>query len=497
MLLSELITSMPDAEVRGGGNPEITDITLDSRTSSAGCLFIAVTGALQDGHAFIADAVAKGAVAVLVQRSATAEDESLLAKIPSGICVILVTDVLQALAVVAAKFWSRQPAVIAAVTGTGGKTSTAQFLREIWQARGRTSASIGTLGLVTAKESRYGSLTTPDALTLHRTLDETAVSGTTHVAMEASSHGIELHRLDQVRLQAAGFTNLSRDHLDYHGDMDSYLAAKLQLFSRILPRGSAAVLNADIPEYEVVAQTCRNAGHTVLSYGQQGHGIRLLEQRNQAAGQALTLEVAGQSLEIKLPVIGGFQAWNAMCALGLAMACGEDGVGAAQALETITCVPGRLDLAGHTANGATVFIDYAHKPDALDNVLRTLRPHAMAQGGRLDVVFGCGGNRDKGKRALMGAIAARLADTVIVTDDNPRREDASTIRQEVLAGCTELIGEAVIKEIADRETAIRTAIAGLAKGDVLVIAGKGHESGQIVGDTVLPFDDMVIARSCL
>ena len=505
-----------------GPDVQISGITADSREVKPGYLFIAVPGAKLDGTAFIGEAVAKGAVAVVVAKDAplplaggvggglspqdqqrpigtspplippASGGETLTA--PHGITLLTAPDIRVAMSAIAAKFYTRQPENIVAVTGTSGKTSTAQITREIWQAMGKTSASIGTLGLVTAKETRYGSLTTPDAIALHRLLDECATQGVTHLAMEASSHGIDLHRLDNVRLKAGGFTNLSRDHLDYHHTMEEYLAAKLRLFTHLLPSGATAVLNADISEFAPLSDAARKRGLKVISYGKNSSDIRLLDAVPDAKGQRLGVEIMGKKHDMLLPLIGSFQAWNALCALGMVIGSGGEADKAIEGLERITGVPGRLQYVGASPKGGAVFVDYAHKPDALDNVLRALRPHVEAhKGAKLGVAFGCGGNRDKGKRPIMGEIAARLADWVIITDDNPRHEDPASIRREILAGCS--VGN--VQEIPDRSEAIDAGIARLGPGDVFVIAGKGHEHGQIIGDETLPFDDVEVARKVL
>ena len=390
-----------------------------------------------------------------------------------------------------AGFYPRQPACVAAITGTSGKTSTAQFLRELWALNGHQAASLGTLGLITPTQADYGTLTTPDPISLHRMLDDVAGQGVTHMAMEASSHGLDLRRLDQVKIRAAGFTNLSRDHLDYHATMDTYLAAKLRLFGEVMPENGVAVVNADSAVFGDIAAVCARRKHKLLSYGAKGQDLRLRDYEPQARGQQVRFDLFGKSHAILLPVIGEFQIWNSLCALGLAVGCGEDADKTVAAMEKLSGVPGRLELVGTTAQGAAVFVDYAHKPDALEHVLTALRPHAVAHGGKLHVVFGCGGNRDKGKRPLMGALAARLADSGIVTDDNPRHENPAEIRREILAGGANL------REIADRAQAIATGIKQLGAGDVLVIAGKGHEKGQIIGDDVLPFDDRDVAQGIL
>ncbi len=464
-----------------GPDVEIAGLTEDSRKVKPGFLFIATPGVKQDGRAYIYEAIQKGAVAVLM---------------PEG-CVATVTtpDIRQSTSAIASTFYPRQPETIVAMTGTSGKTSTAQFAREIWQALGHASASIGTLGLVTAAGTGYGSLTTPDAITLHHLLDDCAGQGITHAAIEASSHGIEFNRLDHVRLKAGGFTNLSRDHLDYHVTLEAYFAAKTRLFSTLLPVGASAVLNADVEQFSVLADVSSKRGINIISYGKNGKDLRLIEARPDPRGQILRLEVFGKTVEILLPVMGGFQAWNALCAAGLVIGSGSAPEATIEALSKVSGVPGRLQFIGTSKKGGAVFVDYAHKPDALDNVLRALRPHIAAHdGAKLGVVFGCGGNRDKGKRPIMGDIAQREADWVVVTDDNPRNEEPATIRAEILAGC---VDTANVHEVGDRALAIAEGIGKLNAHDVLVIAGKGHEPGQIVGDKVLPFDDLEEARKVL
>lgn len=508
MRLSGLIVPRTDAaaaqvaDIRfmRGPDIEIAGVATDSRKVKPGYLFIAVPGTQQDGRAFIPDALARGAVAALVQEGPGND------ALPAGLPLLTASDMRGATAAVAARFYPRQPEIIVAVTGTSGKTSTVQFAREIWAALGQSSASLGTIGLVTAQGAHYGSLTTPDSLTLHETLDRCAGEGVTRLAMEASSHGIELKRLDGVKIKAAGFTNLSRDHLDYHTTMEAYFTAKLRLFNELVEAGGAAVLNADIPEYDALCAAARARGLHVISYGKNAQDLKVLEIVPDSKGQVLRLSAFGREHRVLFPVLGQFQAWNALCALGLALGSGapeaaRDDVGkvaaAVSALEQVHVVPGRLQHIGVTPSGGSVFVDYAHKPNALENVLTALRPHVNAKaGGRLVVVFGCGGNRDKGKRPIMGGIAQSLADHVIITDDNPRNEDPSTIRREILEGC-KAQGSPAPVEIGDRAEALRVAITGLKRGDALVIAGKGHESGQIVGDITIPFDDVLVAREVL
>ena len=400
----------------------------------------------------------------------------------------------RALAKLAARFYGRQPRCIAAVTGTNGKTSVAAFTRQIWARLGLRAASLGTLGLIAPDRPPEPSLTTPDPVALHAQLAALAADGVDHLAMEASSHGLDQYRLDGVALTAAGFTNLTRDHLDYHKTMEAYFAAKVRLFQRVLPRQGCAVLNADSGAYPFLEAVCRRRDQRVISFGTGAADLALRDRRPSATGQHLTLSVFGATELLHLPLAGAFQALNALCALGLVIGSGAEPRSALAHLERLDGVRGRLELAATTPNGAPVYVDYAHTPDALETVLEALRPHAD---GRLIVVFGCGGDRDPGKRPLMGEIAARLGDHVIVTDDNPRSEDPATIRQAVLAGCARAAGDAEVAEIGERADAIAEAVAQLRRGDVLLVAGKGHEQGQIVGDVVRPFDDVTVVRAAV
>jgi len=459
-------------------DPEIVGLTADSRAVRPGDLFAALPGAKVDGRAYIADAIRLGAVAILAPTGTTLDTGD----------VALITDdePRRRFAQMAARFYGRQPTVMAAVTGTNGKTSVANFLRQIWTRLGHPAASLGTIGLHAPNRIEKGSLTTPDPVSLHKTLAELAQAGVTHAAFEASSHGLSQFRLDGVLVAAAAFTNLTRDHLDYHGDMDGYWSAKCRLFAEVMgPRGTA-VINADSPLACQLAELCRQRGQRVLTYGHAvGSDIRILRAVPAAHGQDLELAVLGQAHQLHLPLAGDFQASNAACALGLALATGAEQTAAIDALSHLEGVPGRLQKVAATTAGAAIYVDYAHTPDALETVLKALRPHAS---GKLMVVFGCGGDRDAGKRPQMGLVAAELADTVIVTDDNPRSEDPAKIRAQILAACPNA------REIGDRRQAILTAVLGLQAGDVLVLAGKGHETGQIVKSTVLPFDDAEEAR---
>ncbi|MFQ5774234.1 MAG: UDP-N-acetylmuramoyl-L-alanyl-D-glutamate--2,6-diaminopimelate ligase [Kiloniellaceae bacterium] len=461
---------------------EIRGLSADSRTVGRGFLFAALPGSRADGRAYIDEAVAKGAVAVLAPTGTRlkAYDRP----------VRLVTDdnPRRRLALMAARFYGRQPAVVAAVTGTNGKTSVASFTSQIWARIGRETASLGTLGLVPPRPEAPKSLTTPDPVELHHCLAALAADGVDHLVMEASSHGLDQYRLDGVRIAAAAFTNLSRDHLDYHGDMAAYLAAKLRLFTELLAPGGVAVLNADLPVCEEVRASCANRGHRVITYGVSKSDLRLMAQEPTEHGQRLMLDLLGEVVALELPLAGTFQAANALAALGLALATGVSPQAAVEALSHLEGVPGRIERVARTPRGGLVYVDYAHTPDALETVLEALGPHTE---GTLCVVFGCGGDRDPGKRPIMGEIARRLAGRVIVTDDNPRTEDPATIRREILAAAPGA------EEFADRGEAIASAVAALGPGDVLVIAGKGHESGQIVGTRVLPFDDRDVARAAV
>jgi UDP-N-acetylmuramoyl-L-alanyl-D-glutamate--2,6-diaminopimelate ligase len=467
-------------------DPEIVGITADSRQVKPGFLFAALRGTQHDGRAFAAEAAAKGAAAILT------DDADALPLDPAmrrRIAVIADPNPQRRLALLAARFFARQPRTIAAVTGTNGKTSVAHFTREIWTSLGHPAASLGTLGLVSPAGRRAGALTTPDPVALHRDLAELAAQGIEHAAIEASSHGLAQFRLDGVAVAAAAFTNLTRDHLDYHGDMDAYRAAKQRLFSKLLQPGGTAILNADSPEFTGLAALCHARGCPVIGYGSAASAeLRLVERVPHRNGQRLRLELCGKRHEIELPLVGAFQAMNVLAALGLVIATGTPPDAALASLPRLTGVPGRMQRVGETVTGAPVFVDYAHTPDALATVLSALRPHAE---GRLAIVFGAGGDRDRGKRPLMGQVAAELADLVYVTDDNPRSEPPAAIRRAIVAAAPHAV------EIGDRRDAIAAAIAGLRGGDILVIAGKGHETGQIIGNTTLPFDDALVAREAV
>jgi UDP-N-acetylmuramoyl-L-alanyl-D-glutamate--2,6-diaminopimelate ligase len=479
MRLSRLLPS--GLTVAGDGQQvEITGLTADSRDVGPGVLFAALAGSRADGRDFIDDAIARGAAAVLTDRS--------LAGRALPVPLILDENPRRVLALLAARWSGRQPACVVAVTGTNGKTSVAGFTRQIWAGLGLQAGSLGTLGLEAPGAQRPGNLTTPDPVRLHALLAEVAAAGIDHLAIEASSHGLDQHRLDGVRLRAAAFTNLSRDHFDYHGSFAEYLAAKRRLFSELLPPEGIAVLNADQPEYAALAEVCRGRGIGVLDYGRRAERLRLRAQMPDHQGQDLRFALHGREHRVRLGLVGGFQAANVLAALGLVVACGAEPAAAVATLEGLRGVRGRLErIPGHP-EGAEVFVDYAHTPDALGQALDALRPHAR---GRLVALFGCGGDRDPGKRPEMGRIAAERADRVVVTDDNPRSEDPAAIRRAILAACPEAL------EIGDRREAIRAALASLQAGDVLLVAGKGHESGQIVDGRMLPFDDAAEVRAAL
>ncbi|MGY3235261.1 UDP-N-acetylmuramoyl-L-alanyl-D-glutamate--2,6-diaminopimelate ligase [Bradyrhizobium sp. USDA 4472] len=452
---------------------EVTGVALDSRVVKPGDVFFALSGSKTDGARFIDAAIAAGAVAVVGDHAPEGS------KVP----VVTVPNPRRALALAAARVFPAQPATIVAVTGTSGKTSVAAFTRQIWERLGHASASIGTIGLVSPKRTVYGSLTTPDPVALHRQLDEIAREGVTHLAFEASSHGLDQYRLDGVRVVAGGFTNLSRDHMDYHPTVAHYLSAKLRLFRELVPSGGAAVISADHDCSAQVRDAAKSRALRVMAVGRHGdgagEGIRLTEAVVEGFSQKLGLEHRGKTYAVRLPLVGEFQIENALVSAGLAIGTGSDAADVFASLEHLEGAKGRLERVGER-NGAPIFVDYAHKPDALAKALQALRPYAKR---RLVVVFGAGGDRDAGKRPIMGEIAAENADRVIITDDNPRSEKPEAIRAAILATAKGA------REIGDRAAAIRAAIEELEDGDALLVAGKGHETGQIVGHEVLPFSD--------
>jgi UDP-N-acetylmuramoyl-L-alanyl-D-glutamate--2,6-diaminopimelate ligase len=455
-------------------------ITADSRQATTGFAFFAISGAKTDGAKFANDAVARGASAVVGEGERPAE-------LPARIPYICVADVRRALSLAAAKVFPRQPQTMVAVTGTNGKTSVASFVRQIWATLGEQAASVGTLGLVTPSGEVSGSLTTPDAVALHELLDRLAEAGVTHMAMEASSHGLDQKRLDGVRLAAGAFTNLSRDHLDYHKTFEDYRAAKMRLFDALLPEGTAAIVDADEEDAIRIEEIAKQKKLHYFSVGRAGKNLQLLDSKIDGFAQRLEILADGAKHSVKLPLVGAFQVSNALVAAGLAIATGSDTKKVLAALENLKGASGRLELIGEK-NGAPIFIDYAHTPDALENALTALRPYVK---NKLAVVFGAGGDRDPGKRPLMGAAALRHADQIYVTDDNPRSEEPSEIRRAILK---EARGA---HEIGDRSEAVRTAVRNLQKGDVLLVAGKGHETGQILRDRTVPYTDHDAVKAAL
>jgi UDP-N-acetylmuramoyl-L-alanyl-D-glutamate--2,6-diaminopimelate ligase len=474
-----LLTGTRRAGDWSGPLPELTGLSVDSRATKPGHLFVALPGTRVHGAAFVPDALSMGAAAVLTDPAGLAKLEAELG--PLRVPVILHDQPRRVLAVAASRWYGDQPEVMVAVTGTNGKTSVASFTRQVWEALGETAVNFGTVGVEGAVSAKL-THTTPEPVTLHRLLADLADKGVTHAAMEASSHGLDQFRLDGVRLAAAGFTNVSRDHLDYHPDFEAYFRAKLGLFDRVLPKRGTAIVNLDDPHGPRVRRIAKARGQRLITVGRaDGCDLRLIGQRFDADGQELLFAWGGKTHKVRLELIGGFQAANALVAAGLAIGSGSDPAAVIGVLPGLRTVRGRMERAARRANGALVFVDYAHTPDALTTALTALRPHVM---GRLVVVFGAGGDRDRGKRPLMGAAAAKAADRVYVTDDNPRTEDAAAIRAAVRAGAPDAI------EVGDRAEAILTAIDALEPGDALLIAGKGHETGQVVGQDILPFDDV-------
>lgn len=461
----------------------VTGLTSDSREVKPGFVFVAISGVKQDGKAYVVEAAAHGAVAIVTD---VMPSDATTLKVP----VLIAVNPRHALAMMAARFYDQQPKWVVAVTGTDGKTSSAHFYQQIWRMLGEASASIGTLGVIApAGVPEYPALnTTPGSVLLHKILAELARHGVQHVAMEASSHGLHQHRLDGVHVRVAGFTNLTRDHLDYHHTEEAYFRAKLRLFTEVLQAGGVAVLNADDARYNEICKVVRQRGCHVRSYGKNGEDYQLVAHEPHAHGQYITVRSHGKDVRINLPLIGQFQAMNILCAAGMVVASGASWDEICAVLPKLEGVPGRMQLAATRTNGAPVFVDYAHTPAGLKSVLKHIRPHVK---GKLHVVFGCGGDRDRGKRPEMGKIASELADRVYVTDDNPRTENPLLIRKDVLAKCSGAL------EIEDREKAIAQAVEALAAGDALIIAGKGHEKIQIIGSKTYPFDDAEVAKQAV
>ncbi|WP_422074529.1 UDP-N-acetylmuramoyl-L-alanyl-D-glutamate--2,6-diaminopimelate ligase [Tranquillimonas rosea] len=461
-----------------GREARITGLAVDSRAVETGNLFAALPGTKVHGGEYIGIALRMGAGAILTDRGGAALAADVLRG--SSVPLVLAEDPRQTLSFSAALWFRAQPETTVAVTGTNGKTSVATFTRQIWSALGYDAVNLGTTGVEGAWQSPMAH-TTPEPITLHRLLSEAAHAGITHAAMEASSHGLEQRRLDGVTLRAAAFTNFSQDHLDYHADFDAYFNAKAGLFARVLPEDGTAVINLDDPKGPAMAEVAQRRGQDLLTVGRsEDAALRILGQRFDATGQDLRFSLGGVTQQTRLGLIGGFQAENVMLSAGLAIAAGAEPARVFDTLSELDTVRGRMQLAARRENGASVFVDYAHTPDALATALRALRPHVM---GRLVVVYGAGGDRDRGKRPLMGKAAATGADVRIVTDDNPRTEDPEDIRSAILAADSEA------REVGDRAEAILRGVDALGPGDALLIAGKGHETGQIVGENVYPFDD--------
>jgi len=455
----------------------VVGLTSDSREVKPGFLFAALPGSQADGAKFIPAAIAAGAIAVIARPGTVA-----------GVPVIADDNPRRLFALAAARFHGAQPDLVVAVTGTSGKTSVASFVREMWTAMGFQAASLGTVGVVAPAGTLELEHTTPDPAKLHAIAASLAADHVNHLVIEASSHGLSQYRLDGLRISAAGFTNLSHDHLDYHASEEDYFNAKMRLFEELLPKGAPAIINADAAHGERAAARARARALDVLTVGAKGQYLKLVSVDRSGLGQRLVIEARGHRHNVLLPLVGAFQASNALVAAGLVMATGGEEEIAMRAIESLKGARGRLDLVARAKSGAPVFVDYSHKPDALENAILSLRPYATD---RLHVVFGCGGDRDRGKRPIMGKIAARLADRVYVTDDNPRSEDAAAIRAEIMAGCPGAT------EIGDRGAAIRTAVEALGTGDVLLVAGKGHEEGQKIGKEVFPFSDHEAARAAV
>jgi len=473
MKLSKLIAPLSHT----GADVNITSISCDSRTVSEGALFAALPGTIADGRDYIEQAIENGASAIL----STPDLPIDLPYVASGNPRLTYSHL-------ARRLYAGQPGTLVAMTGTNGKSSTVEFLRQIWSHAGLKAACFGTLGVKYDGGYLPLSHTTPDAVVLHQTLAKLAEMGITHVAMEASSHGLKQYRLDSVDITASGFSNLTQDHFDYHPDVEDYFSAKARLFTELTPSDAPVIINVNDEFGQKLARICSEKGQKVIRAGWAGEDIRIDEVMPRSASQLMDLIVGNKRYKVELPLVGEFQILNAVAALGLALETGVDTDTAIAALGKLTGVAGRLEMAGTTGEGAPVLVDFAHTEDGLDKLLRSVRPHTM---GRMILVFGCGGDRDPVKRPKMGAMAAKLADYVIVTDDNPRTENPSSIRKAVLKGCPDA------EEIGDRAAAIRRGISMLGPKDCLIIAGKGHEQGQIVGNKIIPFSDVEQAQHAL
>lgn len=473
MRLSELFIN---ENVNWKNDLEISGIATHSSKVQQGNIFFALKGSKGNGSDHIKEAISNGAVVIISNQSLNLSED---------IKFIVDENPRKFLSVLASRFYKNKPDKIIAVTGTNGKTSVAWFVREIWRELGINSASIGTLGLLTDIGSNSLNNTTPEPIELFQSLSKIAEEGASHVVVEASSHGLHQHRLDGVKISTAGFTNLTRDHLDYHGTIESYFSSKMRLFNQVMQPKGNVVLNADSHYYPEIVNICKDFGHRIISYGKHGGTLRINDVQANSISQNIHLEANGNLREIRLPIVGDFQAWNALCALGMVIGAGADIEDSIEALTKIHTVPGRIQLVAEL-NGGKIFVDYAHTPDALRSCLSALRQHKH---NHLTVVFGCGGDRDRGKRSEMGSIASSLADRVIVTDDNPRSENSASIRKEVMNGCSNAF------EVGDRAEAIEFGLSGMGEGDILLIAGKGHEASQIVGSSVLDFDDSIVVRN--
>ena len=488
MRLTDLMVNVSMVATELPADPVISGLSGDSRAVKPGFLFAAFKGKRADGADFIEDALSRGAAAIL-----TGSDGPTVRDV--AVPVLIDPNPRRCYALLAAQFYRKQPKSIAAVTGTNGKSSVVSFLRQIWCLNGRSAASLGTLGLESAPISIPLTLTTPDPPVIHDQLARLATHGVNHLAIEASSHGLDQHRIDGVNVNMAGFTNLSRDHLDYHGSLAQYLSAKARLFGDVMAPGGGAVLNRDTHCYPRLMEICRERDHRVIQYGQ---GVRkdkgdignidLIDVKATPDGLRLSVGYMGQTAVVEVSLLGKFQAENLLCAVGLAVADGVPFEAVIECVSSVVGVRGRMELVGRSHSGAGIYVDYAHTPDALQSALQALRFHIS---GRLHLVFGCGGERDRGKRSLMGRVAANLSDRVIVTDDNPRGEDAAIIRADILRDCRKAI------EVGDRAAAIASSIAQLECGDALLIAGKGHETHQILGDHTVEFDDATVVRTAV
>jgi len=461
-------------------NLEIIGLTADSIEVRNNYLFAAFAGLKYNGNDFIDDAIKNGAKVILI-----AIDSNIDLSAYKDVIFIKVKNPRRAFSKIAANFFERQVEFIAAVTGTNGKSSIVNFCRQIWQSMEHSAACLGTLGITSKGINRQGSLTTPDPVTLHSEITELEASGVTHLAIEASSQGLDQYRLDGVNIKAVGFTNITRDHLDYHGSMEEYLGAKLRIFEEVIIGGSTAILNIDIEAFDKISNICKRRNIKIIDFGKKAKDIKLVNSRASSTGQIIELNLFSERYKLNIPLIGEFQIYNVLCALGIVISENPDNIAlqmqAVSSLEKLQAVRGRLELADKLKNGAGIYVDYAHNPDGLETMLKAIRPHVSK---KLHVIIGCGGDRDRENRAIMGEVAMRCADVVIITDDNPRTENPDKIRKEIMLGAKGGI------EIAGRRNAIFEAIKNLKEGDILVVAGKGHEQGQIIGKDILPFDDV-------